>query len=89
LETHELADLFSGEISKNPVFLGDIALSFETIKMEALSQGKPIGDHVIHLVVHGVLHLLGFDHENDEDAFIMESLETAVLSTLNIPNPYK
>jgi probable rRNA maturation factor len=89
LEPHEVTDLFSGEISKNPVFLGDIALSFETIKREASGQGKPIGDHVIHLVVHGVLHLLGFDHENDEDAFTMESLETTILSTLNISNPYE
>jgi probable rRNA maturation factor len=88
-EAHEIMDLCSGKISKNPVFLGDIALSFETIEKEASNQGKPIGDHVVHLVVHGVLHLLGFDHENDDDAFLMESRETAILSTLSIPNPYE
>jgi probable rRNA maturation factor len=89
LEAQEIFDLYAGKISKKPVFLGDIALSFETLEKEALSQGKPVGDHVIHLVVHGVLHLLGFDHEDDHDAFSMESLETAILSTLNIPNPYE
>ena len=89
LEAQEIANLYSGKICENPVFLGDIALSFETLEKEASEQGKLVGDHVVHLVVHGVLHLFGFDHENDQDAFLMESREAAILSTLNVPNPYE
>ncbi|WP_243404062.1 rRNA maturation RNase YbeY [Zavarzinia aquatilis] len=68
--------------------LGDIILAFETCRVEAEEQGKPLADHARHLVVHGVLHLLGYDHEEDAEAEEMEALETMVLAGLGIPDPY-
>ncbi len=69
--------------------LGDIAIAFDTCLREAESAGKPLPDHVTHLVVHGVLHLLGFDHIRDQDATLMEALETEILGRLGIPDPYR
>lgn len=69
--------------------LGDIALAFDTCAREAAEQGKPLTDHVTHLVVHGALHLLGFDHETDADAAEMEGLEVAILARLGLPDPYR
>ena len=63
-----------------PVLLGDVVLAFETVAREAAEQTKPLPDHLSHLVVHGVLHLLGFDHENDAEAAIMEARETEILA---------
>lgn len=71
-----------------PAMLGDIVLAFETIMRESEEQDKDFHDHVAHLVIHGVLHLIGYDHENDEDAEIMEALEIAVLEGMGIKNPY-
>jgi len=68
--------------------IGDIALSFETCTREAAAQGKTVHDHVTHLVLHGFLHLLGYDHVRDEDATVMEELEIKALETLGIENPY-
>lgn len=68
--------------------LGDIALAFETCRAEAHDEGKRLADHVTHLVIHGVLHLLGYDHETDADAEAMESRETALLAGFGIDNPY-
>ncbi|MDD3444006.1 MAG: rRNA maturation RNase YbeY [Zavarzinia sp.] len=68
--------------------LGDIVLAFETCAREAAEQGKPFAHHVQHLVVHGVLHLLGLDHETEAEAEDMEALETRILSTLGLPDPY-
>ncbi len=68
--------------------LGDIAMSFQTCAKEAAEQGKSLHDHVTHLVLHGFLHLLGYDHVQDEDATLMESLEIKALETLGIQNPY-
>lgn len=68
--------------------IGDIALSYETCAREAAEHGKSVHDHVTHLVLHGFLHLLGYDHENDEDATVMEGLEIKALETLGIENPY-
>lgn len=70
------------------VMLGDIALAWETIEREAVEQDKPLANHVAHLVVHGTLHLLGFDHEKENEAKEMEALEIHILQTLDIPNPY-
>lgn len=88
LEPEEMSNLKGNEKSLQPIILGDVALSFETIHQESLSQEIPFDHHLIHLAVHGVLHLLGFDHEKDEDATVMESLEIKILSSLTIPNPY-
>jgi probable rRNA maturation factor len=72
-----------------PVLLGDVVLAFETVAREAAEQQKPLADHLAHLVVHGVLHLLGFDHENDTEAAIMEAREVAILERLGVPDPYR
>ncbi|RPE67373.1 putative rRNA maturation factor [Pacificibacter maritimus] len=70
------------------VELGDIAISYDTCVNEAEAANKPIIHHVTHLVIHGILHLLGYDHINDADAAIMEQLETELLETMGIPDPY-
>jgi probable rRNA maturation factor len=69
-------------------FLGDIVLAFETIEREATEEAKPLKNHLSHLVVHGVLHLLGYDHEDEEEAETMESRERQILAKLGIPDPY-
>ena len=69
--------------------LGDIAIAFETCIKEATAMGKFVEDHVTHLLIHGVLHLLGYDHERDKDAALMERLETQILGKLGISDPYK
>ena len=71
-----------------PVELGDIAISYDTCAREAEEAGQEIADHVTHLLVHGVLHLLGYDHISDQDAAIMEGLEGEVLGKLGISDPY-
>ena len=71
-----------------PLLLGDVVLAFETVAREADEQVKPFRDHVRHLIVHGILHLLGFDHLRKTDAIIMERLETSILAKLGVPNPY-
>ncbi|MEL6436891.1 MAG: rRNA maturation RNase YbeY [Pseudomonadota bacterium] len=72
-----------------PPMLGDIVLAFETIDSEAHLQGKALRDHVAHLIVHGFLHLLGYDHETDADAEDMEHMERAILANMNIADPYR
>lgn len=69
--------------------LGDIAIAYETCAREAEEAGKTMADHCTHLLVHGTLHLLGFDHETDEDAALMEGLETEILAKLGIADPYQ
>ncbi len=64
--------------------LGDIAIAYDTCAREAAEAGKPMRDHTLHLLVHGTLHLLGFDHERDRDATLMEGLETEILGKLGI-----
>ncbi|MBB4304509.1 putative rRNA maturation factor [Rhodobium orientis] len=68
--------------------IGDIALAFETIRRESSELGIPFDDHLTHLIVHGLLHLFGYDHIFDEDAAVMEPLETRILATLGIADPY-
>src|SRR5690348_6979470 len=72
-----------------PLLLGDVVLAFERVSSEAAAQEKALADHLRHLVVHGVLHLLGFDHEVPAEAERMEALETAVLAGLGVPDPYR
>jgi len=69
--------------------IGDIAISYETCLREADESGKKMQDHVQHLILHGFLHLLGYDHERDADATLMEGLEIKALETLDIQNPYE
>ena len=72
-----------------PMLLGDVAIAYETTAAEAAAAAKPLGDHLSHLVVHGTLHLLGFDHETTEDAAEMEPLEVRALAALGIADPYR
>jgi probable rRNA maturation factor len=72
-----------------PILLGDVVLAFETVAREAEEQGKPLANHLSHLVVHGVLHLLGYDHATEADAVAMEQLETTILAGLGVPDPYR
>ena len=67
--------------------LGDVALAFETVAREAESEGKTLADHARHLIVHGTLHLLGYDHETDAEAERMEALEIEALARLGIADP--
>lgn len=68
--------------------LGDIAIAYDTCAREAQEAGKLMQDHVTHLIVHGTLHLLGYDHERDADATLMEGLETQILGKMGLPDPY-
>ena len=72
-----------------PRLLGDVVLAFETVAAEAAAQGKSLDHHLAHLIVHGVLHLLGHDHEDDAEAERMEALERAILAGLRIADPYR
>ena len=71
-----------------PRMLGDIAIAYETARREADDEQKLFDHHLSHLAVHGFLHLLGYDHEKDDDAETMEALEAEILAQLGIPNPY-
>jgi len=71
-----------------PRMLGDIAIAYETTRREADEQQKPFDHHLSHLAVHGFLHLVGYDHEKDQEAETMEELEREILSQLGIPDPY-
>ncbi len=68
--------------------LGDLVLARQTLVREAKEQAKPIADHLTHLLVHGTLHLLGYDHETEVEALLMEQRETELLARLGIPDPY-
>ena len=68
--------------------LGDIALAYGVVSREAIEQKKPVSHHITHLIVHGVLHLLGYDHENDDEAGAMEAREIMILAELGMENPY-
>lgn len=68
--------------------LGDITLARETLEREAAEQGTSLGDHFTHLVVHGFLHILGYDHLDEDEALEMEGIETHILAGLGIADPY-
>lgn len=69
-------------------FLGDIAIAFDTCEREATEKGIALADHSAHLLIHGLLHLIGYDHETAHDAEIMEQLETTILANLGVADPY-
>ena len=78
---HDISKSMTGD-------LGDIAINYDFIKRESKKQGKTFDDHIIHMLIHGIYHILGLDHENDEMAKAMEQKEVALLNKLNIRNPY-
>ena len=78
-------DDVSKDITNN---LGDIAICYEYVDKEAKDEGKNLDDHLIHMLVHGLYHILGYDHENNEGASVMEAKEINKLKELNIKNPY-
>ncbi|MGX9356971.1 rRNA maturation RNase YbeY [Roseobacteraceae bacterium S113] len=88
--SEDLAPDVAGDVpfAPEPGELGDIAIAFETCAREAAAADKPLAAHVIHLIVHATLHLLGYDHETDADATRMESLETEILKGMEEPDPY-
>jgi probable rRNA maturation factor len=76
-------------VSGTPTLLGDIAVGFETVRCEAEAEDKALSDHLGHLLVHGTLHLLGYDHEEDHAAETMEAREIELLAGLGITDPYR
>ena len=78
----------SGRSRDPSPYIGDIVIAYQTTAREAVAEGKPFDHHLAHLAVHGFLHLLGYDHENDRDAEKMESLERRILGRLAVPDPY-
>lgn len=76
------------EANAGIVELGDIALGYETVEDEAFDRKVSILDHSTHLVIHGILHLLGFDHEIDSDAHVMEELERKIMTAISLHDPY-
>lgn len=88
--SEDLAPTGAGDAPQTPrdPELGDIAISYDTCAREASEMGKDFHDHVTHLVIHGILHLLGFDHIRDPDATLMEETERRILGTLGIDDPY-
>ena len=72
----------------SPPYLGDIIIARETVEREAGDEGIPVAHHLQHLTIHGLLHLLGYDHQSDSEAELMEAVETRVLNTLGIADPY-
>ncbi|MDF2116921.1 rRNA maturation RNase YbeY [Roseiarcaceae bacterium H3SJ34-1] len=81
--------LASGAALATTPMLGDIIISCETVMREARDEGKSFADHLAHMLVHGALHLAGYDHEIDADAETMEALERTVLSQLGVDDPYR
>jgi probable rRNA maturation factor len=79
---------FEAEMLVEPLNIGDVILSYQTIERECQEQGKFFLEHVKHLTVHGVLHLLGYDHQDDNEATDMETLEIRILEQLGVQNPY-
>jgi len=72
-----------------PALLGDVIVAYETLAREAAEEKKPVLHHLAHLVVHGYLHLLGYDHQTDSEAEAMEGIERDILARLNIADPYR
>ena len=88
-DTNVLSFPASKEIQEISGELGDIAMSIPYIKTESQNLNRDLEDHMMHLLAHGILHLLGFDHDNETDADIIESQEIKYLKNFNIANPYK
>ncbi len=85
---HTAAEVAAPWPPNRPLLLGDIVVAYETVAAEAVAERKDFSHHLGHLVVHGILHLLGYDHGTEAEADEMERLETQILATLGVPNPY-
>lgn len=79
----------TGDRGPPPRLLGDVVVAYATSAAEAEAQSKSLADHLTHLVVHGMLHLVGHDHQTDDDANVMERLEVAILARLGVADPYR
>ncbi|HJP03860.1 MAG: rRNA maturation RNase YbeY [Chromatiales bacterium] len=82
------ADTVLSDHEQDDAELGDLAICFDVVVSEAEEQAKPVAAHMAHMTVHGTLHLLGYDHQNDLEAKVMEELETRIMKTLGFPEPY-
>lgn len=87
--TNVLSFPFEAPIELEPRLLGDLVICLQVVEREAAEQGKAVDEHWAHMVVHGCLHLLGYDHIEDEEAEQMEALEIQILHSINIANPYQ
>lgn len=87
--TNVLSFPFEAPAGLNIPLLGDLIICSDVVQQEAIQQNKPLLDHWAHMVIHGCLHLLGFDHINDDDATEMEALEVTILKRLAIDDPYQ
>lgn len=87
-EAHRLDEALEDAPPGMPIALGDIILAYETVEREARAQGKSVADHLAHLVIHGLLHCLGHDHQDDDEAEAMEALEIRILAGLGVKDPY-
>jgi probable rRNA maturation factor len=81
-------NVLSFPAARSGIMLGDIVIAYETLARESRDESKEFTHHLSHLAVHGFLHLMGYDHQNDSDAEAMEELESAILARLRMPNPY-
>ena len=88
LDDEELDALLAGTYDAPEIMLGDIILAYETCTAEAEDKQISVADHATHLVIHGMLHLLGHDHVDDEEAEAMEALEVKALASMGLHNPY-
>ncbi len=88
LDADELAELADGQVPSHPILLGDIILARETCAREAQEKNVTTEAHATHLIVHGLLHLLGYDHIRDDEAHIMESVERQVMAHMGLHDPY-
>ncbi len=82
------SELAAARAEDRPLLLGDILVAFETVRAEAERAGRPLEAHLAHLLVHGLLHLLGYDHGNEREARVMEDTERRILAALGLPDPY-
>jgi probable rRNA maturation factor len=86
--THVLSFPTPGRLDEK-LLLGDIVIAHETVAREAAEQGKTIEDHATHMIVHGFLHLIGYDHETPDEADVMEALERRIAAALGLSDPYE
>lgn len=89
LSSSEQSSINNVQFEDETLILGDVVLCPAIIAEQAKAQNKSVSDHWAHLVVHGMLHLLGYDHIDEQDAEVMESLEIALLAKISVPNPYQ